>query len=90
MTTGHFDLKMVEDTPEKAISIARSLGMKALFVPYLDAADRPSTAEGWLALASAFKKQANQSETRDCPLVGTTTISNLKVLRRYASPRPDP
>ncbi|MFZ9119536.1 MAG: sugar phosphate isomerase/epimerase family protein [Paracoccaceae bacterium] len=56
MTTGHFDLKMVEDTPEKAINIARSLGMKALFVPYLDAADRPTTAEGWLAFGKRLQE----------------------------------
>ena len=49
MPTGHFDLKTIEAAPKKAIEIAQSLGIKALFVPYLEVVDRPETADGWLA-----------------------------------------
>ena len=56
MPTGHFDLKMIEDAPKKAIAIAQSLGITALFVPYLKAEDRPETADGWLALGRRLEE----------------------------------
>ena len=56
MPTGHFDLKMIEEAPKKAIAIAQSLGVTALFVPYLEAVERPETAEGWLAFGRRLKE----------------------------------
>ena len=56
MPTGHFDLKMIEDAPKKAIEIAKILGIKALFVPYLAAVDRPETADGWLAFGRRLEE----------------------------------
>ncbi len=56
MPTGHFDLKMIEQTPEKAIKIAQSLGIKALFVPHLDAADRPKMPDEWLRFGGRLEE----------------------------------
>ena len=56
MPTGHFDLKMIEEAPKKAIAIAQSLGVTALFVPYLEAVERPETADGWLAFGRRLEE----------------------------------
>ena len=44
MPTGHFDLTLVEETPSKAIEIAKRLGMTAVIVPFLNPDDRPADA----------------------------------------------
>ena len=49
MTTGHFNLAMVEEMPEAAVGIARQMGMHSVFVPFVMPADRPSDAAGWAA-----------------------------------------
>ena len=49
MPTGHFGLDMVEKEPGRVIDIAGELGISAVFVPYLDAAQRPADAAGWQA-----------------------------------------
>jgi sugar phosphate isomerase/epimerase len=59
MTSGHFSLQMVEEDPDRVIDIARTLGVEAVFVPYLMPDARPSDAAGWTAfghrLAAAGK-----------------------------------
>ncbi|SLN58503.1 sugar phosphate isomerase/epimerase family protein [Roseisalinus antarcticus] len=49
MTTGHFGLSMVEDTPAQAINVARTMGMKAVMVPAIPPEMRPTDAAGWAA-----------------------------------------
>lgn len=56
MPTGHFALNLVEDTPEKAIEIAKTLGVEAVIVPYLMPEDRPSDRAGWQAFAQRLAK----------------------------------
>jgi sugar phosphate isomerase/epimerase len=59
MPTGHFGLDMIENDPKGAIGVARTLGMHAVIVPHVAAADRPGDAAGWAAfgkrLAAAGK-----------------------------------
>lgn len=47
MSSGHFALDMVEQTPEKVIDIARNVGMRYVFVPHLAEDQRPTTDQGW-------------------------------------------
>lgn len=56
MPTGHFDLKMIEDAPKEVIRIAHSLVIKALFIPYLDAAHRTETADDWFAFSRRLEE----------------------------------
>ena len=49
MPTAHFGIDMLTRTPERAIAVARKLGVEAVFAPYLAAEDRPSDAAGWAA-----------------------------------------
>ncbi|MEO1949696.1 MULTISPECIES: sugar phosphate isomerase/epimerase [Thioclava] len=50
MPTGHFSLDVVETDPDRAIAIARALGMEALYVPFLMPDDRPTDTKGWQEL----------------------------------------
>jgi sugar phosphate isomerase/epimerase len=56
MKTGHFGLSQIEDTPDWAINVARVLGMKRLYVPYIMPEDRPSDAAGWRAFGARLEK----------------------------------
>ena len=47
MPTCHVAFSAVRDDPESVIAMARTLGLDAVFAPYLDAAERPSDAAGW-------------------------------------------
>ena len=47
---------MVENAPDLAIEIAQTLGVKHAFVPYLDAPDRPTDADGWRAFGARVEK----------------------------------
>ena len=51
MPTGHFPLDLVEGDPDRAIAMARALGIGTVYVPFLMPGARPSDAEGWRALA---------------------------------------
>ena len=50
MPSGHFGLDLLEGKPKKAIAIARTLGIRHVYAPWLDEADRPKTAAGWKKL----------------------------------------
>lgn len=52
MPTAHIGVDDLEDNPARAIEIASTLGLKAVFAPFLEEAKRPDTPEGW----SAFGK----------------------------------
>ena len=56
MPSGHFGLDMVEQSPEKVVEIAKALGTTCVFVPYLDATERPSDAAGWRAFGARLEK----------------------------------
>lgn len=49
MSTGHFALDMVQQSPGRVIEIARTLGAEAVFVPYIMPDARPTDAAGWSA-----------------------------------------
>lgn len=58
MPTAHIGLDVIRDRPARAIEIARTLGVKAVFAPYLDASLRPGTAEGWTAFGKSLAEAA--------------------------------
>jgi len=47
MTSGHFGLDMLEKETDKALDIARTVGMKAVYCPFLMPDQRPADAAGW-------------------------------------------
>lgn len=49
MTTAHIGVDLLEENPARAVEIAKTLGVEAVFGPYLQAEDRPTTPEGWVA-----------------------------------------
>ena len=52
MPTAHFALDLVEADPEKVISIARTIGIETVIIPYLAAENRPDTVDGWKAFGA--------------------------------------
>ena len=47
--SGHFSVAMLQSDGDRAVEIARRLGIEIVVAPYLAPADRPATAEGWKA-----------------------------------------
>tara|TARA_R110001592_G_scaffold309954_2_gene584494 strand:+ start:735 stop:1490 length:756 start_codon:yes stop_codon:yes gene_type:complete len=47
MPTAHMDIDMVENQPDRVLKIAKAVGIKTVFVPFLLPDDRPTTAVGW-------------------------------------------
>jgi sugar phosphate isomerase/epimerase len=62
MTSGHFGLDQVEDTPDWAITVAKSLGMQTVIVPWIHPDLRPSTAKGWHDLGARLQKAGRPLE----------------------------
>lgn len=60
MPSGHFPLDLLEETPEKAIEIANTLGISRIYCPYLEEADRPTTEDGWKDLAQRLSVIADK------------------------------
>jgi sugar phosphate isomerase/epimerase len=58
MPTGHFGIDMLESEPEKALNIASTLGIKAIYCPHLMPDQRPSDAAGWLAFGKRLQEAA--------------------------------
>ncbi len=56
MRSGHFGIEQVEDTPDWAIKIAKTLGMDTVIVPWLHPDQRPKDAAGWHALGARLQK----------------------------------
>lgn len=48
MPTAHIGLEIIRDRPERAVEIANTLGVEAVFAPFLPEADRPDSPEGWV------------------------------------------
>ncbi len=56
MKSGHFGLDQVEDTPDWAIEVAKTLGMDTVIVPWLHPDLRPTTGKGWQDLGARLQK----------------------------------
>ena len=52
MSTGHFGLSQIEDTPDWALEVAKALGMERLYVPHIMPDLRPSDGAGWRAFGA--------------------------------------
>lgn len=56
MTSGHFGLDMVENDPDLVIDIAKRVGMKSVYVPFIMPDDRPTDAAGWKAFGETLQR----------------------------------
>lgn len=56
MPTAHFGIDMLENEPDRVLEIARTLGIKAIYCPYLMPEDRPTDAAGWHAFGERLQK----------------------------------
>lgn len=56
MPSAHFPLALVEDEPERAISVARTLGIEKVIVPWIAPEMRPTDKAGWQAFAKRLAK----------------------------------
>lgn len=54
MSTCHFGLEAVRDTPDTVIAHARALGMEAVFVPAVPPEQRTQDAAGWTQLGNTL------------------------------------
>jgi sugar phosphate isomerase/epimerase len=50
--SGHFSVSMLESDGDRAVEIARRLGIEIVVAPYLAPAERPATVEGWKAFGA--------------------------------------
>jgi len=66
MPTGHFGLDMLEKETDRALAVARILGIEAVYCPYLLPDQRPSDAAGWFAFGQRL--QAAGKPFRDAGL----------------------
>lgn len=55
MPTAHFGLEMLEGKPDRVLDICRTLGIEAVYCPYLLPEDRPMDAAGWHALGERLQ-----------------------------------
>ncbi|MBB3975116.1 sugar phosphate isomerase/epimerase [Rhizobium azooxidifex] len=56
MPTAHFGIDMLENEVERVLEITRTLGIKAIYCPYLLPEDRPTDAGGWRAFGERLQK----------------------------------
>ncbi len=56
MPTGHFGLDMLENDREQSLKVAKTLGIEAIYCPYLMPDQRPSDAAGWFALGKRLQE----------------------------------
>ncbi len=56
MPTGHFAVDMLENAPDHALKIARTLGVQSIYAPYLMPEERPTDAKGWHAFGARLQK----------------------------------
>lgn len=54
--SGHFSVAMLEGEGERAVDVARRLGVEIVVAPYLTPAERPATVQGWKALGTRLVK----------------------------------
>lgn len=60
MPSGHFSLQMLEDETDRAINVAKTLGMSSVYCPYLDESERPKNTQGWQDLGQRLQAIAKQ------------------------------
>lgn len=56
MPTAHFGIDMLEAEPGRVLEICRTLGIEAVYCPYLLPEERPTDAAGWHALGERLQK----------------------------------
>ena len=56
MPTGHFSIEMLEDDTARSLEIARTLGMRAVYCPWMAPEARPTDAAGWRAWGARLQK----------------------------------
>jgi sugar phosphate isomerase/epimerase len=56
MPTGHFGLDLLEKEPAKALLIAKTLGISAIYCPFLVPDQRPTDAQGWFAFGQRLQE----------------------------------
>lgn len=56
MPSAHFSLDLLENDPVRAVHIAKTLGIKSIYCPYLAAEDRPTDAAGWKTFGERLEK----------------------------------
>ncbi|MBD9372607.1 sugar phosphate isomerase/epimerase [Rhizobium sp. ARZ01] len=56
MPTAHFGIDMLENEVDRVLEIARTLGIKAIYCPYLLPDQRPTDAAGWRAFGERLQK----------------------------------
>ena len=54
--SAHVDLETLESRPERALEIARKIGVEIVVAPYLTVEQRPTAPEGWQALGSRLAR----------------------------------
>jgi sugar phosphate isomerase/epimerase len=63
MPTAHFGLDMLEQEPERVLDIVRTLGIEAIYCPYLLPDQRPADAAGWRAFGERLQKASEPFRT---------------------------
>ena len=56
MSTGHFDLPMIEQNPAFVVEIAKAVGMTKVYCPHVMEQDRPNDGPGWKAFGARLQK----------------------------------
>ncbi|MCT8161791.1 sugar phosphate isomerase/epimerase family protein [Pseudoruegeria sp. SHC-113] len=59
MPTAHVGIADLEGDLARVVKIARTLGIEAIFAPYIDATQRPSDSAGWSDFAKRLEAIAN-------------------------------
>ena len=55
MSTGHFGLNQIEETPDFVVEVARTVGMKKVYCPHVMPDQRPKDAAGWRAFGARLQ-----------------------------------
>ncbi len=54
--SGHFGMDVIETEAPRVIEVAKAFGIKKIFVPHLQADERPSDMQGWLNFGSRLSE----------------------------------
>ncbi len=76
MPTGHFGIDMLESGRPQVLDIARTLGIRHVYAPYLAPEERPKTAAGYRKLGKRLAAIGGWCARKATVSAGTTTISN--------------
>jgi sugar phosphate isomerase/epimerase len=66
MPTAHIGLDVLSDRPARALEIVRTLGIEAVFGPFLQAPDRPTNATGWEAFGKRLAELGKPIQEAGC------------------------